>query len=78
MIRSKKKDEIAYEFDKIYNAWKFNWDPYVLEALFIDKYHRTHEEYMNTPYSVIEILLLKRSSEAKMQKKQQTLTIRKK
>jgi hypothetical protein len=37
--------------------------------LFIDKYRRTHEQFMNTPKRIIDWLLIKRSSEAKAQKK---------
>lgn len=70
MNRRKKKDSIVYEFDKLNNAWKFNWwNIDVLETLFIDKYHRTHEEFMNTPRNVIQIILLKRESDAKSEKK---------
>jgi hypothetical protein len=39
--------------------------------LFIDKYHWTHEEYMNAPREIVEVILLKRASDAKAQKKQQ-------
>lgn len=65
----KKKDRIQYEFDKINNVWKFNGDFDVLEALFIDKYHWTHKEFMETPHEVIEILMLKRQSDAKAEKR---------
>jgi len=40
-----------------------------LEALFIDKYHWTHKEFMETPHEVIEILMLKRQSDAKAEKR---------
>ena len=70
MNRRKKKDSIVYEFDKLNNAGKFNWwNVEVLETLFIDKYHRTHDEFMNTPRNVIQIILLKRESDAKSEKK---------
>jgi len=69
-IGRKKKDLINYEFDKINNAGKFDWwNVEVLETLFIDKYHRTHDEFMNTPRNVIQIILLKRQSDSKAEKK---------
>ena len=65
----KKKDSIRYEFDKIANNWKFTWNLDVIEALFIDKYHRTHKEFMETPYEVIELILMKWESDSKAEKK---------
>lgn len=74
----KKKDKIQYEFDKINNVWKFNGDFDVLEALFIDKYHWTHKEFMETPHEVIELLMLKWQSDAKAeQKRNKSLNIKK-
>ena len=66
----KKKDSIMYEFDKSNNAWKFNWaNIEVLEVMMIDKYHRTHKEFMETPFEVIQTILLKRESDSKADKK---------
>ena len=74
----KKKDRIQYEFDRINNVWKFDWNLEVLEALFIDKYHWTHKEFMETPHEVIEILMLKRQSDAKAEKRRsKSLNIKK-
>ena len=59
-----------YEFDKSNNSWKFNGaDIEVLEVMMIDKYHRTHEDFMNTPLNVIQTILLKRESDSKSEKK---------
>jgi hypothetical protein len=78
----KKKGIIQYEFDKIANNGKFTWNLEVIEALFIDKYHRTHNEFMETPYEVIEIILMKWESDSKAEKNRakslQTLQIKKK
>ena len=78
----KKKGIIQYEFDKIANNGKFTWNLEVIEALFIDKYHRTHKEFMETPYEVIEIILMKWESDSKAEKNRakslQTLQIKKK
>ena len=66
----KKKDSIIYEFDKSNNSWKFNGaNIEVLEVMMIDKYHRTHEDFMKTPLNVIQTILLKRESDSKSEKK---------
>lgn len=67
--RSKKKDEFQYKFDRYIATGKIDADVELLELLFIDKYRRTHEQFMNTPKRIIDWLLIKRSSEAKAQKK---------
>jgi len=76
----KKKDLIIYEFDKINNAWKFDWrNIEVLETMFIDAYHRTHEEFMNTPRDIVQIILLKWQSDSKAEKrKKNSLNIKRK
>ena len=75
----KKKDKFTYEFDKIANTGKTNLnDPELLEILFIDKFHRTHEEFMNTPKEIVDLLLLKWWSDAKAEKKKsKSLSIKK-
>lgn len=66
----KKKDKFTYEFDKIANTWKTNLnDPELLEILIIDKFHRTHDEFMNTPKEIVDLLLLKRWADARAEKK---------
>jgi phosphopantetheine adenylyltransferase len=37
--------------------------------MMIDKYHRTHKEFMETPFEVIQTILLKRESDSKADKK---------
>lgn len=74
---SKKKDEFQYKFDRYTATGKIEADGEFLEILFIDKYKRTHEQFMNTPKRIIDWLLIKRSSEAKAQKKKSTFRYKK-
>lgn len=49
-----------------------------MEILFIEKYHRTHDEYLNTPKSIIDLMLLKWWSDAKAERKnKKSLSIKK-
>lgn len=79
MTWRKKKDQFTYEFDKIANTGKTNLnDPELLEILFIDKFHRTHDEFMNTPKHIVDLLLLKWWADAKAERKnQKSLSIKK-
>lgn len=75
----KKKDKFTFEFDKLNNTWKISSnDPEIMEILFIEKYHRTHDEYLNTPKSIIDLMLLKWWSDAKAERKnKKSLSIKK-
>ena len=67
-------------FDKLNTTWKISSDdPEIMEILFLEKYHRTHDEYLNTPKRIIDLMLLKRWSDAKAEKRnQKSLSIKKK
>ena len=67
-------------FDKLNTTWKISSeDPEIMEILFLEKYHRTHEEYLNTPKRIIDLMLLKWWSDAKAEKRnQKSLSIKKK
>lgn len=59
-----------YDFDKLNATWKISGATQeTIEALFLDKLHRTHAEYMETPKEIIDLLLIKRSSDAKAEQK---------
>lgn len=74
---SKKKDEFRYKFDRYTATGKIDGDFEMVELLFIDKYWRTHQEFMQQPKDIIDWLLIKRSSEAKAQKKKNTFRSKK-
>ena len=72
MTWRKKKDRFTYEFDKIANTGKSDLnDPELLEIIIIDKYHRTHEEFMKTPKEIVDLLLLKWWADARAERKNQ-------
>jgi hypothetical protein len=65
----KKKDKYGYEFKKRNKTGKIEVDANVLEVICIEKYHRTHEDFVNTPTEVIDLLMLKWEADATEERK---------
>ena len=63
-----KKDKYKYEFKKRSKTWKIEVDANVLELICIEKYNRTHDQFMETPKDTLDLLMIKREADAEVEK----------